>query len=240
VFFGNLIEVMFEKTGNQMRLTHIPLNGIRADLLQFLIEEKICYDMALQRLIGLDKFPLEHLALTYSEPAHREFYGRLITCPIVFSAARNTMLLWDNALALPLHGRDPETHGHCIKLLKDVFASVNAGSSLSHKVKAMLYENLDRNLHINDVAKALNCTSRTLNRTLAKGEENFRNLHVAARLETIKNLLATTDLESKEIAAHIGFSDVRSLRRFFKTQTGRTIKQFRTETVSGKLKHDRF
>jgi hypothetical protein len=56
VFFGNLIEVMFEKTGNQMLLTHIPLNGIRADLLQFLIEEKICYDMALQRLIGLDKF----------------------------------------------------------------------------------------------------------------------------------------------------------------------------------------
>jgi AraC-like DNA-binding protein len=120
-------------------------------------------------------------------------------------------------------------------LLNDVFASVSAGASLSHKVKAILYENLGRNLHISDIAKALHCTSRTLNRTLSKEAVNFRDLHVAARLETIKNLLATTDLESKEIAAHIGFSDVRSLRRFFKSQTGRTIKQFRTETVSGKV-----
>lgn len=237
VFFGNLIEVVFEKAGNQMLLTHIPLGGIRADLLQFLIEEKICYDLALQRLIGLDKFPLERLTLTYPEPAHRQCYGNLIGCPIIFSAERNTMLLSDNALALPLHGRDRETHEHCLKLLNDVFASVNAGSSMSHKVKAILYENPGRNLHISDVARALHCTGRTLNRTLAKGDENFRDLHVAARLETIKNLLATTDLESKEIAAHIGFSDVRSLRRFFKTQTGRTIKQFRTETVSGKISY---
>ena len=232
VFFGNLIEMSFQKVGEQQLLTYMPYPDIREELLQFLIEEKICYDMALQRLIGLAEFPLEHLALSYSAPAHAQRYTDLIHCPIEFSAGRNTMLLWDNALALPLQGADAETHEHCLKLLNNVFASVNAGATFSHKVKAILHENMQRRPSIAEVADRLHCTGRTLNRTLAKEGVNFTDLTVATRIETIRNLLATTRLESKEIADRIGFADVRSLRRFFKTHTGKTIQQFRRETVS--------
>jgi AraC-like DNA-binding protein len=134
-------------------------------------------------------------------------------------------------MAIPLRGHDPETHGHCVKLLKDVFDSVNAGATLSHKVRAILQENLHLDLNIAAVAERLCCSTRTLNRKLDKEDLNFTDLSVAVRLESIQNLLATTHLGSKAVAGRVGFSDVRSLRRFFKSQTGRTIRQFREETL---------
>jgi AraC-like DNA-binding protein len=43
--------------------------------------------------------------------------------------------------------------------------------------------------------------------------------------------LATTTLEARQIADHVGFSDVRSLRRFFKAHTGKTINEFKADTL---------
>lgn len=232
VFFGNLIEVVFEKTGNQLRLTHVPLPGIRDDLLQFLIEEKICYDIALQRLVGLDRFPMESLMLSYKKPAHAQRYADLMQCRIEFSAPSNTMLLLDNAMALPLHGRDDETYRHCLKLLNSVYARITAGTLVSHKVKAILHEKMLSNPGIAEIASALLLTPRTLNRILAKEDQNFQKLSIAVRLEAIQDMLATTNLGAKDIALRIGFTDVRSLRRFFKAQTGKTLAVFRTETIS--------
>jgi AraC-like DNA-binding protein len=233
VFFGNLIEVVFEKAGNQLRLTHVPLPGIRDDLLQFLVEEKFCYDMALQRLIGLDRFPLEKLTLTYKKPFYAARYAALMQCQIEFSAPSNTMLLLDNAMALPLHGQDAETHAHCLKLLSSVYASITAGSLMSHKVRGILQEKMRANPGIAEIASALLYTPRTLNRILAKEGQNFQKLSIAIRLEAIQDLLATTNLGAKEIAVRLGFSDIRSLRRFFKAQTGKTLALFRVETISG-------
>lgn len=231
VLFANLIEFGFENVGDQLLLTYLPYADIRGELLQFLIEEKICCEMALQRLIGIPEFPIERLTLTYPEPAHIDRYRALIKCPVEFSAPRSTMLLSRNALNIPLQGHDPETHRHCLKLLTDVYNSVNAGSALSHEVKAILHQNLQHQLTIDDVAGRLHCTSRTLNRKLEKESLNFSQLYVATRLEAIENMLATTDLEACPIAHRVGFSDVRSLRRFFKAHTGKTIQQFRADAL---------
>jgi AraC-like DNA-binding protein len=231
VFFGNLIESAFDSVGDQLLLTYLPYADIRGELLQFLIEEKICCEMALQRLIGMPEYPIERLTLTYPEPAHIDRYRKLIRCPIEFSAPRNTILLSSHALAIPLQGHDPETHRHCLKLLNDVYNSINAGATTSHSVKAILHENLQHQLTIDEVAGRLHCTARTLNRRLEKESLNFSQLYVATRLEAIENMLATTNLETGQIADRVGFSDIRSLRRFFKAHTGKTIQQFRSDAL---------
>jgi len=231
VFFGNLIGFACDNIGDQLLLTYLPYADIRGELLQFLIEEKICCEMALQRLIGMPEYPIERLTLTYPEPAHIDRYRKLIRCPIEFCAPRNTMLLSSGALKIPLRGHDPETHRHCLKLLTDVSNSVNAGATTSHAVKAILHENLQHQLTVDEVAGRLHCTARTLNRRLEKESLNFSQLYVATRLEAIQNMLATTNLETGQIADRVGFSDVRSLRRFFKAHTGKTIQQFRSDAL---------
>ena len=231
VFFGNLIEFAFDNVGDQLLLTYLPYTDIRGELLQFLIEEKICIEMALQRLIGMREYPIERLTLTYPEPAHIDLYRQRIRCPIEFSASRNTMLLSSDAMRIPLQGHDRETHRHCLKLLTDVYNSVNAGATTSYAVKAIMHQNLHRPLTIDDVAGQLHCTPRTLNRKLEKESLNFTQLYVVTRLEAIENLLATTNLEAGQIADRVGFSDIRSLRRFFKAHTDKTIQQFRSNAL---------
>jgi AraC-like DNA-binding protein len=232
VFFGNLITMEAEAVNSKLLLTYLPYTDIRDELLQFLIEEKICCDMALQRLIGIERFPVERITLTYPLPSNLDRYIALIGCPIEFSAARSTMLLTANAMAIPLQGHDAETHAHCLKLLESVFNSVNAGATLSQKVRAILQDNL--HLGIEEVADSLCCTARTLSRRLQKENLSFTDLLISIRLEAIQNLLATTRLEGKAIAERVGFSDVHSLHRFFKAHIGKTIQQFRRETT-GKL-----
>ena len=229
VFFGNLIEMSFINTGKQMLLRYIPYLDIRDDLLQFLIEEKIAYDLALQRLIGLSEFPMASLSLSYAEPEHSEEYRHRIKCPIKFSSKENKMLLKPNALTLPLQGGDSETHRCCLETLKSTYAWINNRSDLTQQIREMLYESAHNPPSIEQIASRLCCSSRTVHRQLQKEGHSFTELSIATRLELTKNLLATTNLDTSELAARVGFGDVRSLRRFFKSHTGKTIREFKSE-----------
>lgn len=237
VFFGNLVEMDFRRERGHWRLHCRPHRDIRDDLLQFLIEEKICCDIALQRLIGLPEFPVQRLELAYPPPAHAERYRALIRCPIRFNAARSALLLRDNALNLPLQGGDAETHAHCLKLLHAVYDEVTHGITLAQRLRALVHARLDRPPSLDEAAQTLHCSGRTLSRRLASEGLRYSSLVDATRLEAIQNLLATTHLEGKLIAGRVGFADVHSLRRFFKSQTGRTLRQFRDETVHGRPAH---
>lgn len=231
IFFGNLIEMGWENVGDRVLLTYLPYSDIRGELLQFLIEEKICCDMALQRLIGIEKFPVARLTLSYPAPHYVDCYRKLTDCPIEFHASRSTMLLTDDALSIPLRGGDSETHRQCTRLLTDMFNSVNSGSMASLRVRAILEQNLRTHPTVADVADRMHFSARTLNRKLEKEGFNFSDLVIAVRREAVENLLATTDLDGSQIADRVGFADVRSLRRFFKAHTGKTIQQFRSDTL---------
>ncbi|BBY83397.1 AraC family transcriptional regulator ligand-binding domain-containing protein [Mycolicibacterium pulveris] len=227
VFFGGLVGFACELVGDQLLLSYLPDSRIPDALLQFSIEERICCDMALQRLIGIPEFPVDRLTLTYSQPRHVDCYRDLIPCPIDFDSKRNTMLLSSNALAIPLKGADPETHQHCLKLLTSAHVFANAGSTFPYRVRAILHGNPQ--LGIDDVARMLHCTPRTLNRRLEKDSLNFSQIQAEIRLEVVETLLSTTDLDFRAIARQAGFADARSLRRFFKTRTGMTLQQFRDD-----------
>jgi AraC-like DNA-binding protein len=212
-------------------LTYLPHPDIRDDLLQFLIEEKISYDMALQRLISLPESPMDRLTLAYLEPAHGHRYREHIRCPIRFDAPDNTLLLRDDALDLPLRGGDAETHEHCLRLLNDVFDRIRTGATLSHQLRRLFCADLSRTVSLSEAAQSLCCTGRTLNRRLAKENTNYSDLYSSTRLEAAQNLLATTHLGSSQIAERLGFADARSLRRFFHAHTGRTLQQFRANSA---------
>lgn len=231
VFFGNLIETSFKQVGDQLLLTCIPYPDIRENLLQFLIEEKLCYDLALQRLIGLSEFPLAKLTLSYAEPAHTVEYFQRLQCPIEFSANQNSLLLQPNAMTLPLQGGDVETHQCCLLQLERSIEQIDANSTLAQQITSELFASAPSLPGVEDVAANLRYTSRTLHRRLREEGVSFSGLSTATRLQIIKNLLATTDLKSVEIAGRVGFSDVRSLRRFFKQHTGHTLRQFRLNTA---------
>lgn len=76
------------------------------------------------------------------------------------------------------------------------------------------------------IARALNCSTATLRRRLANEGSSFRQLSAETRRAELQQLLAT-DMGSQDIAARLGLSDDRSLRRFCRESLGMSPRQYR-------------
>jgi AraC-like DNA-binding protein len=77
-----------------------------------------------------------------------------------------------------------------------------------------------------NVAQALNCSAATLRRHLANEGLSFRRLSAETRRDELQHLLAT-DMGTHDIAAKLGLSDDRSLRRFCRESLGTSPRQYR-------------
>lgn len=87
--------------------------------------------------------------------------------------------------------------------------------------------------HENAVAKLLSIGVRSLQRALKEEGTTFRKIRAQVVSQRASRLLADTDMPLDEIALTMGFSEPRSFRRAFKSETGLTPSTFR-ETGMGK------
>lgn len=78
-----------------------------------------------------------------------------------------------------------------------------------------------------DVAEALNVSTRTLHRQLQKEGVTLRELKQAARLERARKILARSPHPVKRIAFELGFHNEKSFSRAFRTWTGESPSSFR-------------
>ena len=86
----------------------------------------------------------------------------------------------------------------------------------------MLRESEDSRPTLEQLAGFMNISARTLARYLDAENTGFRDLSLQVRTERARCLLADGDLSVTQIAYRLGFTDVASFVRSFRTQTGRT------------------
>ena len=77
------------------------------------------------------------------------------------------------------------------------------------------------------VAERLGMNVRTLHRRLADEQQSWQKLLDSVRLQQARHLLTTTSLPQADIAAALGYSDIRSFQRSFKRHTTMTPGQYR-------------
>lgn len=101
--------------------------------------------------------------------------------------------------------------------------------TLAYQVSRKIYERMEQNLPVeaNDIAKALNMSTRTLSRHLKTENTNFKAIHNDCRLELAKSLLNDTTKNISVITSEMGFSSEASFSRYIKQQTGLTPTQLR-------------
>lgn len=81
---------------------------------------------------------------------------------------------------------------------------------------------------IEDVARRMNCSGRTLQRRLAERNLNYQMLLDNIRKDMAIELLSTTELPITQIASRTGFADDSTFHRAFKRWTGASPGAFRT------------
>ncbi|WP_067721193.1 AraC family transcriptional regulator [Nocardia yamanashiensis] len=159
---------------------------------------------------------------------HRCLVDEFGTGQIDFGAPRSELTFLD-AGALPT-GTDPKLGEILKNYTKLVLAQSGPVPSWHETFRAAIAQALyEDNLTLTAVADRLAINTRTLQRRLAERNSNWRAEVEAVRHEQAKQLLRDTDLPVQSVAARLGYSDARVLRRAFGRWTGQTPDAFRRE-----------
>lgn len=112
--------------------------------------------------------------------------------------------------------------------LRKRLATLDSSSTMSDRVKAVLLEGLPSGQYsIEDVAKSLATSKRTLQRQLGEESATFKDILNETRQQLAVHYLRKADIAQGEIAFLLGFQDVNSFSRAFKDWQGMTPGSYR-------------
>lgn len=200
-----------------------------ASLLPFFCEELFASSIMIAReLVGAELHPLR-VELAYPRPRHADAYAPLFGCELRFDAPRCRLLLDTQWLAHPLPGYNPLSSQQALALCAQQ-RTPDGGEphqEIVAAVERLLRGRLRQQPTLNDVARTLNLSERSLRRRLTESGRVFREIHDRVRAERALQLLHGGELSVAEIGGEVGFSDPREFRRAFKRWTGMAPQQAR-------------
>jgi len=112
--------------------------------------------------------------------------------------------------------------------LRRRLSELDASATVAQRVRSALLELLPSGqASIEDVAKRLFVSTRTLQRRLGEEEESFRAIVNRTREDLARHYLTRTELSATEIGFLLGFADPNSFFRAFQEWTGETPEAMR-------------
>lgn len=219
---GCLLDVGVEPAGErEVALVAWPRFG-DTELMPFFCEELFASCLMIAReLVGAELRPLR-AEFAYPQPSYAAEYAALFECAVRFGATRNRLVLDTQWLARPLPGYNPLTAKQALALCAQQ-RTPDGGEphqEIVAAVERLLRNQLPQPAKLNEVARTLNLSERSLRRKLAESGRIFREIHDRVRAERALQLLQAGTLSVAQVGNEVGFSDPREFRRAFKRWTG--------------------
>jgi AraC-like DNA-binding protein len=219
---GCLLDVGIESVSErEVALVAWPRFG-DTELLPFFSEELFASCLMIAReLVGSELSPVR-VEFAYPQPAYADEYAALFGCEIRFSASQNRLLIDTQWLARPLPGYNPLTAKQALALCAQQLTPDGGEphQEIVAAVERLLRAQLAQQPKLNDVARKLNLSERSLRRKLAESGRIFREIHDRVRAERALQLLQAGTLSVAQVGSEVGFNDPREFRRAFKRWTG--------------------
>jgi AraC-like DNA-binding protein len=156
-------------------------------------------------------------------------YQDMFGCNIEFNAKRSALIVDDEVLEIPLRQPDPGLLQSLTQQAESLMDEIKQKKTIILQVRAVLRQLMEHELPRKEkVAEALDMTERTLQRRLQEAGTGYQHLLDDIRRETAIEWLTTTQVAINEIANNLGFSEVRSFHRRFKSWTGHAPGEYRT------------
>ncbi len=147
---------------------------------------------------------------------NRQLYKRHFGCPVKLDARQNTIVFARADLDRPFLTHNADLFATLAPQLDADLAQAAASRAIGEQVKGMLKRLLaGRRPGIEDVARELRTSSRTLQRRLAEDGATFQQLVQEARRELARHYLQHSSLELNETAYLLGYEDAHSFFRAF-------------------------
>ena len=176
--------------------------------------------------------PLD-VTVVRSAPDPRAPFDEWFRCPIVWAAARASVLCRREDLAQPLPTANPDVALANERVALEYLERLDRADIVT-QVRRRVLELLPSGPPTQmEIARALALSPRTLHRRLAEAKTSFAGLLDETRRELAAGYLQRTDYSVAEVAYLVGFAEVSSFNRAFRRWTGSSPSAVRRGLESG-------
>jgi AraC-like DNA-binding protein len=156
-------------------------------------------------------------------------YESHFECPVKFKAARNVLVFSKQDMDGPFLTYNADLLAAVAPQLEAELKQQLAEKNLREQVKGILKRLLARQRPgVEDVARELRVSTRTLQRRLTEDQATFQQLMEEARRELARHYLLHSSVELNETAYLLGYEDANSFYRAFHKWEGTSPGQRRT------------
>ena len=182
-------------------------------------------------LVGLirkaTKETITPLSVTAKQPmknsAYADFIGKAITV-----GDKNRLVFSKEDALVPFISRNESMWEFFEPELKRRLSMMETDDSCAARVRSALMELLPSGeCTIDDVAKKLGCSKRSLQRKLQEEDTNFQKQLNHTQELLARTYLANTDMTTEDIAFLLGYQESGSFLRAFTVWTGQTVIEYR-------------
>jgi AraC-like DNA-binding protein len=201
---------------------------IDAALYRFLVEMQFGIHVSLHRDVMGYAFNPTELRFSYAAPSAAQPYRDAFCCDALFGQPSNEMTFDATLLdAVPPLG-DRLANPTVLKMCDELLEEFDLRKGLSGKVREALLTNLTQPTPVDDIARHLGHSPRTLRRKLQEEGASIQKLRDELRLQVAIKYLRYTDMTVEEASDALGFNEAANFRRAFARWTNMSPQQFRT------------
>ncbi|WP_161788551.1 AraC family transcriptional regulator [Burkholderia paludis] len=193
------------------------------------IDEAFATILTISRNLLGAQFKLNRIDLTYPRPAEYGFYEEVFGCPVHFNARENVMTCHSHCLDLELPTWHPSYSAYVLGQIEPMLRQPNTESDFIATTRRYLRANVGRSPDIDEVARFLNVSSRTLRRHLENEGFRFLQLLDETRLERVHELRRLGWSWGK-IAESVGYDNPSNFSKAYVRWTG----QLPSESEAGR------
>jgi AraC-like DNA-binding protein len=177
--------------------------------------------------LGSSGIRFESVRSTLAEVADIRPYEHALGCEVVTSQTADEIHLSLSTLHTRPDLANSRVHGLMVAHCTDSLAALEQKDILIERVKrevaALDYHRVDSDR----IAHRLRTSARTVRRNLASQGTSFHDVVMEQRMTLAKRYLKDPGLPIKQISSSLGYSDISSFHRAFRSHTGLTPGQFR-------------
>jgi len=202
--------------------------GVPGDVRSFVVERDV---VSVARAM-LDYVPgriaLRRVELPFPAPDHAERLRDALGCDILFEQPETVVAMDARFLDLPLPQASRHSSGQFERQAKQILALRRSRSGTVASVREMLSRDLTEIPRMEQMARDLGMTARTLRRHLANEGSSFRNLVDEQREALAEHLLRSTRLSVEDVAERLGYAEPTAFQHAFKRWKGVSPRAYRS------------
>ena len=187
----------------------------------------ICDDLLGQPL------PLLGACFQHASPAYNALYADNFPCPVRFGDRRNAFGFARHWLERRLPLADAVTHRDMLERSRQLNREFACRQALISRARQVLADALPRAPGLEELARQLHCSPRSLRRHLQDAGTCYQALLDELRYEHARQLLEQERLPIHRIAEAMGYSETASFRHAFQRWSGTTPSRFRHPAAAG-------